>query len=130
MRNVNKAKDDLESLFKLLLDNIYDENDSFFINIFENEEIINNLDEDVIEVDYHLEVFPFDNNLIQQEYSLIHSLKPYKRYFFGHFLYLLNLLISFLIMKHFLSLLNYLLPQKSMTQSLELIYLDLKNILY
>ena len=47
IQNENKVKDDLESLFKLLLENIYDENDSFFNNVFENEDIINNSVDDI-----------------------------------------------------------------------------------
>ena len=46
-KNENKVKDDLESLFKLLLESIYDENDSFFNNVFENEDIINNSVDDI-----------------------------------------------------------------------------------
>ena len=46
-KNENKVKDDLESLFKLLLENLYDENDSFFNNVFENEDIINNSVDDI-----------------------------------------------------------------------------------
>ena len=47
IKNENEVKDDLESLFKLLLENIYDENDSFFNNVFENEDIINNSVDDI-----------------------------------------------------------------------------------
>ena len=47
IKNENKVKVDLESLFKLLLENIYNENDSFFNNVFENEHIINNSDDDI-----------------------------------------------------------------------------------